>query len=99
MADPTILADGLLAAAGAFLRKAFCSFCSLVVVHMAISRIKERRRGGQPEGEVSMEAARQLARSGMRIQAIKMVRDVSGVDLREAYEIIKCMESERGPEL
>lgn len=46
----------------------------------------------------SLELARQLARSGRRIQAVAMVREISGVSLIEASDAVKAMESEQANE-
>ncbi|MEV0131059.1 hypothetical protein AB0H83_21670 [Dactylosporangium sp. NPDC050688] len=45
--------------------------------------------------EPSMEAAEQMARSGQRIQAVKMVRQLTGLSLEAALAVVRKME-ERG---
>jgi hypothetical protein len=52
------------------------------------------RRGESrvPTGPPSLELAREMAGRGMRIQAIKVVREVTGASLEEAHKQVKKME-------
>lgn len=73
----------------------------VAVAWATVLSIKALRRPAMDEadGPASMETARRLARSGKRIQAIKMVREVSGGSLPEATQVVKSLESEPPPEL
>ncbi len=51
-----------------------------------------------PLDDPSMDLARRLARSGKRIQAVTMVRRLTGASLSEARAVVKSMEREPAPE-
>ncbi|MFF5233858.1 hypothetical protein [Dactylosporangium sp. NPDC000521] len=53
---------------------------------------------GRPVGDPSMESARRLAESGKRIQAVKVVRQLTGASLEEALTLVKAMEKDADPE-
>jgi hypothetical protein len=54
-----------------------------------------RLRTQSPPVVASMDNARQLAETGKRIQAIKMVRQLTGLSLEEAVAVVKEMERTR----
>jgi hypothetical protein len=55
-------------------------------------RVRRFRRQSTPPVVASMDTARQLAEAGSRLQAIVMVRQLSGMPLREAAAAVKEME-------
>jgi hypothetical protein len=57
-----------------------------------IFRVRRLHEQSPPPVVASMDTARQLARAGARIQAIKMVRQLNGMSLEDAIAVVKEME-------
>jgi len=80
-------------------------FLALLVICLLVYRLpgvtfrqmfRVRHLRTQPPPVVaSMDNARQLAEAGKRIQAIKMVRQLTGMSLEEGVAVVKEMERTR----
>jgi hypothetical protein len=53
---------------------------------------------GSQVDDPSMDLARRLAKSGKRIQAVQMIRRLTGGSIQEALTVVEAMEKESAPE-
>jgi hypothetical protein len=67
------------------------------VTFRQLFRLRRFREQSAPPVVASMDVARELAQAGRRIQATQMVRQLSGMPLKEAVAVVKEMERKLRP--